>query len=104
MSKPKSIKAEILEFLTERVGYQRDVLNKSRKYDRYVLPDEGARILPEFFNAPIYVGNCGAFRKGHTVADTHSITDDLRKLLQIPLYGDSQIYYRQGNLPLGRNS
>jgi hypothetical protein len=98
MSKPKSIKAEILEFLTERVGYQRDVMNKSRKYDRYVLPDGGARIMPEFFDAPIYVGHSGAFRKGRTVGETHSITDDLRKMLSIPAYGDSQVYYRQGNL------
>lgn len=73
----KSIKAQVLEYLQAQ-GYREDRHSLSRKY---------VRLVKDGF-VPIYVGKAGAFRRGHTLADSVSITDQLRAQLNLPAYGD----------------
>ena len=105
----KSIKQQIIEYLEDR-GYHFDPGYRGHKYRKLVfgprpLDDaaafKGALLVIDGVDClTIFVGNAGAFRQGRTVAEARSITDDLRRLLALPLYGDSAPYYRQGRLNL----
>ena len=111
----ESIKKQIIKFLEGR-GYHFDPGYRAHKYRKMVfgprpLDSESEREAWNKTSNPvtdwkgrailqIYVGHAGAFRSGNTVAESTSITDDLRAMLKLPAYGDSGQYYRQGRLNL----
>jgi len=106
----ESIKQQIINFLEGR-GYHFDPGYRAHKYRKMVfgprpLDSESEREAWNKTSNPItdwkgrailqiYVGNAGAFRAGSTVAESTSITDDLRAMLKLPNYGESKSYYNR---------
>lgn len=82
----KSIKQQIIHEL-ENEGYQFD-LSYRGKYRKMVYRFEDGSI--DESRAPIFVGKLGGFRRGHSLADSISITDQLRGELRLPMYGDNR--------------
>ena len=72
-----SPKQQILDYLIN-LGYRHDSAYRGQKYQKLVHD----RFVP------IYMGKAGGFRRGHTIAESVSITDQLRAQRKLPAYGD----------------